>query len=71
MTERKHLNVKQAAEELGVSVDQVKKLIHSGELSAVDVGIASRSFWRIAQKDLDAWLQRRREQTARRFGGAA
>lgn len=67
----KHLNVKEAAADLGVSVDQVKKLIQSGELPAVDVGIASRSFWRIAQDDLDAWLAGRREQTARRFGGAA
>lgn len=64
-----HLNVKKAAEELDVSVDQVKKLITSGELPAVDVGIASRSFWRIARKDLDAWLEKRREATARRFGG--
>lgn len=67
----KHLNVKEAAADLGVSVDQVKKLITSGELPAVDVGIATRSFWRIAQADLDAWLEKRREQTARRFGGAA
>lgn len=67
----KHLNVKEAAEELGVSVDQVKKLIHRGELAAVDVGIESRSFWRIARADLDAWLDQRREATARRFGGAA
>jgi prophage regulatory protein len=64
-----HMNVKQAAEELGVSVDQVKKLITSGELPAIDVGIAGRSFWRIARTDLDAWLEKRREATARRFGG--
>ena len=67
----KHMNVKDAAADLGVSVDQVKKLITSGELPAVDVGIASRSFWRIAQSDLDAWLEKRREATARRFGPGA
>lgn len=71
MSDRKYLDVKAAAAELSISVDQVKKLIQSGELPAVDVGIASRSFWRIAQKDLDAWLEGRHEQTARRFGGAA
>lgn len=70
-SERKHLNVKQAADELGVSVDQVKKLIHSGDLPAVDVGISSRSFWRISATDLDAWLAKRRQATARRFGGDA
>lgn len=67
----KHLTVKQAAEDLGISVDQVKKLITGGELPAVDVGIASRSFWRIARSDLDAWLDKRRQATARRFGGDA
>lgn len=67
----KHLNVKEAAADLGVSVDQVKKLITSGELPAVDVGIASRSFWRIAQADLDKWVEDRRQATARRFGGGA
>ena len=67
----KQLTVKEASEELGVSVDQIKKLIHNGELPAVDVGIASRSFWRIARTDLDEWLDKRREATARRFGGAA
>lgn len=67
----KHLNAKEAAEELGVSVDQIKKLITGGDLPAVDVGLGSRIFWRIARSDLDAWLDKRRQATAARFGGAA
>jgi excisionase family DNA binding protein len=67
----KHLNVKQAADDLGVSVDQIKKLITGGELPAVNVGIASRAFWRIAQQDLDAWVEKRRKDTARQYGGDA
>lgn len=67
----KHLNVKDAAEELDVSPDQIKKLILSGDLPAVNVGIASRTFWRIARSDLDAWVEKRRNETARRFGPGA
>lgn len=67
----KHLNMKQVAEELGVSVDQAKKLVTSGELSAIDIGVGGRTFFRVAREDLDAWLDKERAKVAKRFGASA
>lgn len=67
----KYLDPKQMAEELGISADQAKKLITGGHIPAVNVGIGSRTFWRVARADLDAFLEAQRAETARRFGGAA
>jgi excisionase family DNA binding protein len=71
VNDSKYLDVKAAAAELSISPDQLKKLIFSGDLPAVDVGIGSRSFWRVARTDLEAWLTKRHQATARRFGGDA
>lgn len=67
----KHLTAKAVAEELSVSVDQVKKMITGGDLPAIDVGQGKRTFWRIAREDLDKWTDDQRAATARRFGASA
>lgn len=66
-----HLPVKGVAEVLAISVDQVKKLITSGELPAMNVGVGSRVFWRVSRDDLDHWIEAQRAATARRFGTAS
>lgn len=63
----KYLTPRQIAEELSISVDQAKKLITSGELPVIDVGVGSRAFWRVSRTDLDDWLEQQREANARRF----
>lgn len=63
----KHLTLREMADELGVSLDQVKKIITSGELPAIDVGRGKRSFWRVARTDFDAWVKAQQEVNARRF----
>jgi hypothetical protein len=67
----KHLDMKQLAAELEISVDQAKKLVTGNYIPAVDIGIGSRSFWRVSREDLDKFLDERRAQTARRFGRAS
>lgn len=66
----KHLDMKQVAEELGVSVDQAKKLVTGGQLPAINVGIGGRAFFRVSRDDLDKWVTDERAKTARRFGAA-
>lgn len=67
----KHLTAKDMAEELGISVDQAKKLITGNHIPAVNIGIGKRSFWRVSREDFDRYLSEQRAATARRFGGAA
>lgn len=67
----KHLTAKDIADELGISVDQAKKLITGNHIPAVDIGVGERSFWRVSREDFDAYLAAQRAATARRFGGAA
>lgn len=66
----RHLDMKQVAEELGVSVDQAKKLVTGGQLPAINVGSGRRTFFRVARADLDKWLADERAKVARRFGAA-
>lgn len=56
--------VKQIAELLRIRQHGVLALIHSGDLRAVDVSLrpGGRPRWRIAQGDLDDFLQRRTRQ---------
>jgi excisionase family DNA binding protein len=62
MSERRMLDVKQAADEIGVSTDLVLAWISEGELRAVQVGrhrFSRRPLWRIQRSDLDAFIERR------------
>lgn len=63
--------VKDVAAELGVSVATAHKYVQSGDLPAVDIGTGAKSYWRIERADFEKFLAKRREATARRFGGAA
>lgn len=63
------LTVKQIATELGVSNMTVHNLITTGALPAVDVGLGSKSYWRVSRADLNGYLDRKREETKRRFRG--
>ena len=57
--------------ELNVSVMSAHSLITKGELPAVDIGTGKRKHWRIDRADFDAYLERKRTETARQYGGAA
>lgn len=65
------LSVKQVAIELGVSTYTVQKLISAGQIRAANVGTGQRSHFRVARADLDAYYERARADTARRFGSAS
>ncbi len=47
---------------LSVSVPQVYALVRSGELPAIKIG--GRGVWRVDKKELDAYVERLKEQTA-------
>lgn len=53
---KKHrfLTVEQVAEELNVSVSQIRALLKSGELRGIQVG--GRSVWRIAISDVEDYI---------------
>jgi excisionase family DNA binding protein len=54
------LTPQQFAERYGISVRNVGKLLRSGELSAVNVGVGRRNKrWRIRAQDIEQFEQRR------------
>lgn len=52
---RRFLTVEQVAEELNVSAVQVRALVKTGELRAIQVG--GRGMWRIGVKDLEDFIE--------------
>jgi excisionase family DNA binding protein len=66
MVDSRYYSTPQAAETLGVDVEQVLGLIHSGELAAFNVAKtgAKRPTWRIAEADLARFLMTRRSAPA-------
>ena len=56
----KMLTVDQVAERLQVNEYTVRRWLRSGELEGVPFG--GRTGWRVKEKDLQAFLDRRREQ---------
>ncbi|MUU73532.1 helix-turn-helix domain-containing protein [Pseudarthrobacter sp. GA104] len=69
MTEepKKHrfLTIEQAAEELNVSHSQIRALLKTGELRAIQVG--GRGMWRIGVKDLEDYIAEAYRRTAERI----
>lgn len=68
MTEpKKHrfLTVEQAAEELNVSPSQIRALLKTGELRAIQVG--GRGVWRIGAKDIEDFIAEAYRRTAERI----
>lgn len=64
---KKHrfLTVEQVAEELNVSVSQIRALLKCGELRGIQVG--GRSVWRIASSDVEDYITEAYRLTAERI----
>ncbi|WP_247040368.1 helix-turn-helix domain-containing protein [Arthrobacter rhizosphaerae] len=69
MTEepKKHrfLTIEQAAEELNVSHSQIRALLKTGELRAIQVG--GRGMWRIGRQDIEDYVSEAYRRTAERI----
>ncbi|AZQ77145.1 MAG: helix-turn-helix domain-containing protein [Flaviflexus sp.] len=63
----KFMTIADVAETLNVSTAQVRSLIHSGTLPAIQVG--GRGQWRIEQTILDKYIEDGYEATKRRVQG--
>lgn len=59
------LTVEQVAEELNVSVSQIRALLKSGELRGIQIG--GRSVWRIAARDVEDYITEAYRRTAERI----
>ena len=59
------LTVEQVAEELNVSVSQIRALLKSGELRGIQIG--GRSVWRIAAADVEDYITEAYRRTAERI----
>jgi hypothetical protein len=54
------LNLEQFAERYGISTRNVEKLLKSGELTGINVGVGRKNKrWRIRQQDIEAFERRR------------
>lgn len=58
------MTVEQAAGELSVSENQIRALLHSGELRGIQIG--GRGLWRIGTADLEAYIEDAYARTAAR-----
>ena len=56
------MRVPEVAEILGVNPEAVRTFIRRGELAAFKIGRGTRSGYRIAEADLDAYLAARRKE---------
>lgn len=59
------LTVEQVAEELNVSVSQIRALLKSGELRGIQVG--GRNVWRIGAADVEEYITEAYRRTAERI----
>jgi excisionase family DNA binding protein len=51
------MTVDQAAEELNVSGNQIRAMLHNGELGGIQIG--GRGIWRIGRVDLESYIGKR------------
>lgn len=63
--EKRFLTVEQAAAELNVSENQVRTLLHSGELRGIQIG--GRGLWRIGREDIEKFIAEAYARTAARI----
>jgi excisionase family DNA binding protein len=70
-SQSQHMSIKEVAAELNISTMQAHNLVTKGRLPAIDVGKASRSYWRISREDFNKYLADERAKTAQRYGGGA
>ena len=61
MTAPRFLTLSDVAEELQVSLSQVRALVRSGELPAIQIG--GRNQWRIERSRFEEYITERHEQT--------
>jgi excisionase family DNA binding protein len=54
------LTLRDVAEHLGIHRSTVYELVHKGQLPATRVGIGDKSAIRVSERDLEAYLERRR-----------
>lgn len=59
------LTIEQAAEELNVSHSQIRALLKTGELRAIQVG--GRGLWRIGRRDIEDYVSEAYRRTAERI----
>jgi excisionase family DNA binding protein len=59
-TSADYISIAQAAQITGLSQSHIRRAVRSGELTASNVGTPQRSVWRIARKDLAAWMERKK-----------
>jgi len=50
------MRLEDVAEELNVNMPQVRSLVRSGELPAIQIG--GRGVWRVERTELEAYIQR-------------
>lgn len=62
---RRFLTVEQAAGELNVSENQIRALLHNGELRGLQIG--GRGLWRIGTADMEDFIAKAYERTAARI----
>ena len=62
----KFLTIADVADYLNVSIGQVRTLIKSGDLPAIQIG--GRGQWRIEAKELENYITRRYEATRKKSG---
>ena len=62
----KFLTIADVADYLNVSIGQVRTLIKSGDLPAIQIG--GRGQWRIEAKELENYITRRYEATCKKIG---
>lgn len=69
MTAPRFLTLSDVAEELQVSLSQVRALVRSGELPAIQIG--GRNQWRIERSRFEEYITERHEQTLEAIASAS
>lgn len=59
MSASQFLTTSQAAERLAVTIEQIVTMIRTGNLRAINISVGSKSRWRIASSDLEAFIAAR------------
>lgn len=55
-----YYSIKQAVGSTGLSESHIRRAVRSGELPASNLGSSLRPLWRIARKDLDVWMEKKK-----------
>jgi excisionase family DNA binding protein len=69
LPDRRFMSVEQAADELNVSENQIRALLHTGELRGIQIG--GRGLWRIGTADLESFITSAYARTEERIANGA